>query len=51
MRTRFDLSVKFTRVVCELKIYKTKMEILKTIFDFLRRYLLAATSLQRKFKR
>ncbi len=34
MRTRFDLSVKFTRVVCELKIYKTKTEILKAIFDF-----------------
>jgi len=51
MRTLFDLSVKFTRVVYELKIYKTKSEILKAIFDFLRGYLLAATSLRRKFKR
>ena len=51
MRTLFDLSVKFTRVVCELKIYKTKTEILKAIFDFLSGYLLAATSLRRKFKR
>ena len=51
MRTRFDLSVKFTRVVCELKIYKTKTEILKAIFDFLSEYLLAAISLRRKLKR
>jgi len=47
----FDLSVKFTRVVCEVKIYKTKTEILKAIFDFLSGYLLAATLLRRKFKR